>query len=82
MTCIFTSNATLLQVLFKHFASKIQPPGFYISRTLVENRLIIKRQISEKLALCQSEQRCHMRQYKSNLKKSGLGKVELPLHKK
>ena len=31
----------LPQMFFKHFASKNQLPGFYISRTLVENRLRI-----------------------------------------
>ena len=40
-TCIFTENVTLPQVFFKHFACKIQRPGFYISGTLVENGLII-----------------------------------------
>ena len=39
-TCIFTQNVTLPQVFFKHFASKNQLPGFYISGTLVENGLI------------------------------------------
>ena len=33
-------RVTLPQVLFKHFASKNQLPGFYISGTLVENGLI------------------------------------------
>ena len=32
-------NVTLPQVFFKHFASKNQLPGFYISGTLVENEL-------------------------------------------
>ena len=32
-------NATLPQVIFKHFATKNQPLGFYISGTLVENGL-------------------------------------------
>ena len=36
MTCIFTENVTLPQVLFKHFASKNQLPGLSISGTLVE----------------------------------------------
>ena len=35
----FYVNATLPQVFFKHFASKIQLPGFYISGILVENGL-------------------------------------------
>ena len=35
-------NVTLPQVFFKHFASKNQLPGFYISGTLVENRLILE----------------------------------------
>ena len=38
-TCIFTKNVTLPQVFFKHFASKNQLTGFYISGTLVENGL-------------------------------------------
>ena len=29
-------------MFFKHFASKNQLPGFYISETLVENGLILK----------------------------------------
>ena len=33
-------NVTLPQVFFKHFASKSQLLGFYISGTLVENGLI------------------------------------------
>ena len=32
---------TLPQVFFNHFASKIQLPGFYISRTLVENGIMV-----------------------------------------
>ena len=32
-------NVTVPQVFFEHFASKYQLPGFYISGTLVENRL-------------------------------------------
>ena len=32
-------NVTVPQVFFKHFASKSQLPGFYISRTLVKNGL-------------------------------------------
>ena len=35
-------DATLLQVFFKHFASKNQRPGFYISGTLVGNGLILQ----------------------------------------
>ena len=35
-TCIFTKNVTLPQVFLKHFASKNQLPGFYISRTFVK----------------------------------------------
>ena len=31
---------TLSQVFFKHFVSKNQLPGFYISETLVENGLM------------------------------------------
>ena len=38
-TCIFTKNVTPPQVFFKHFVSKNQLPGFYISKTLVENVL-------------------------------------------
>ena len=38
-TCILTWNVTLPQVFFKHFISKKQLPGFYISRTLVEKGL-------------------------------------------
>ena len=34
-------QVTLPQVFFKHFAGKKQLPGFYISRTLVENELKI-----------------------------------------
>ena len=37
---ILSKDAGHRQVLFKHFASKKQLPGFYISGTLVENRLI------------------------------------------
>ena len=33
-------HVTLPQRFFKHFASKNQLPGFYISGTLVENGLI------------------------------------------
>ena len=33
-------NVTLLQVFFKHYASKNQLCGFYISGTLVKNGLI------------------------------------------
>ena len=40
MTCFFIYNITLPQVFFKHFASKNQLPGFYISGTLVKNGLI------------------------------------------
>ena len=40
MTCIFTENVTLPQVLFKHFASKNQLPGLSMNETLVENGLI------------------------------------------
>ena len=36
---ILSKDVTLPQVFFKHFASKNQLPGFYISRTLVENGL-------------------------------------------
>ena len=43
-TCIFTKNVTLPQVFFKHFASKNQLTGFYISGTLVENGLTKKKQ--------------------------------------
>ena len=32
-------NVSRPQVFFKHFGSKNQPPGFYISRKLVENGL-------------------------------------------
>ena len=42
VTCIFTENVTPPQVFFKHFASKNQLPGFYISWTLVENGLNIE----------------------------------------
>ena len=35
-----TLNVTLPQVFFKHFASKNQLPGFYVSGTLAENGLI------------------------------------------
>ena len=48
-TCIFTYNATLPQVFLKHFASKKQLPGFYISATLVENGLKIVWAILESL---------------------------------
>ena len=41
MTSIFTLNVALPQVFFKHFASKNQLPGFYISETSVENRLTL-----------------------------------------
>ena len=34
-------NVTLPQVFFKHFASKNQLPGFYISGILVKNGLIL-----------------------------------------
>ena len=37
MICIFTSNVTLPQVLFKHLASKKQLPDLSVSGTLVEN---------------------------------------------
>ena len=37
MNCIFTENVTLPQIFFKHFTSKNQLPGFYITGTLVEN---------------------------------------------
>ena len=33
-------KVTLPQVFFKHFASKKQLPGFYVSGTLVKNRLV------------------------------------------
>ena len=36
---ILSKDVTLPQVFFKHFASKNQLPGFYISETLVENGL-------------------------------------------
>ena len=41
-------NVTVPQVFFKHFASKSQLPGFYISRTLVKNGL---NQLDEKSML-------------------------------
>ena len=37
--CIFTSNVTLPQGFFAHFASKNQTPGFFISATLSGNGL-------------------------------------------
>ena len=36
---ILSKDVTFPQVFFKHFASKNQLPGFYISETLVENTL-------------------------------------------
>ena len=36
---ILSKDVTFPQVFFKHFASKNQLPGFYISGTLVENGL-------------------------------------------
>ena len=39
---ISSKNVTLPQVFFKHFASKNQLPGFYVSGTLVENGLKVK----------------------------------------
>ena len=50
MTSIFTENVTLPQAFFKHFASKNQLPGFYVSETLVENgltSLILKAKFSD-----------------------------------
>ena len=38
----YWQNVTLPQVFFKHFASKNQLPGFYISGTLVENELKVR----------------------------------------
>ena len=38
---LLKKNVTLPQVFFKHFASKNQLPGFYISGTLVENGINI-----------------------------------------
>ena len=35
----YKQNVTLPLVLFKHFGSKSQLPGFYVSGTLVENGL-------------------------------------------
>ena len=37
---ILSKDVTFPQVFFKHFASKNQLPGFYISGTLVEKGLI------------------------------------------
>ena len=39
----YQQNVTLPQVFFKHFASKNQLPGFYISGTLVKKGLIKKK---------------------------------------
>ena len=39
---ISSKNFILPQVFFKHFASKNQLPGFYVSGTLVENGLKVK----------------------------------------
>ena len=49
MTCIFTWNVTLPQVLFKHFSSKNQLPGLSITETLVENGLNILRKLANVL---------------------------------
>ena len=36
----YHQNVNLPQVFFKHFASKIQLPGFYVSGTLAEKELL------------------------------------------
>ena len=38
---ILSKDVTFPQVFFKHFASKNQLPGFYMSETLIENSLIL-----------------------------------------
>ena len=47
----YWQNVTLPQVFFKHFASKNQLPGFYVSETLVENGLIAYPKITKESIL-------------------------------
>ena len=48
-TCIFTLNVILPQRFFAYFASKNQPPGFFISATLSGNGLKLITMVRRKL---------------------------------